>query len=85
MAENEHPPTASDSLNDDDRELAAQTYALLVPEDGDTTYVEAARCLLKVNAEALAEEIAARAPEPAHNRVMADALIWLARELIRAW
>ena len=41
--------------------------------------------MLKVNAEALAEEIAARAPEPAHNRVMADALIWLARELIRAW
>jgi hypothetical protein len=68
--------------NDDhDHDRVARAYDLLVPEDGDTTYEEAARYLVSIDAQALAHEIASRTgAKPEGAKVLADALIWFVRE-----
>jgi hypothetical protein len=66
--------------SNDDHERAARAYDLLI-QGGDTTYGEAARYLISIDAQALAREVASRTgAKPQGAKVLADALIWFARE-----
>jgi len=66
--------------NNDDHELAARAYDLLI-QGGDTTYGEAARYLVSIDAQALAREVTSRTgAKPEGAKVLADTLIWFARE-----
>ena len=66
--------------NNDDHERAARAYDLLI-QGRDTTYGEAARYVVSIDAQALAHEIASRTgAKPEGAKVLADALIWFVRE-----